>query len=256
MGRSIPTPTELNTLTLHSSLQPLGMPSSSEPRWIISWMDFCRGSSSSPDPPPDGHCRSSLHLSPRHVQALIRATEHLYASGAVDPACAPCSRCSGGAVVSGADLSETGRDLGTTGRRGSFPETISRDGVKSGGAPGDRGRHERRAFPSEVNTLPSRPRITTRWADSSVRLVEALGATSFQKECTSVLQTIQQRPGVSVSLLYRTHRRLRKREFDEILEALDLQGRIRIETQPTSTHGRPPRLVYPIGGAPGMRPHG
>jgi hypothetical protein len=93
-------------------------------------------------------------------------------------------------------------------------------------------------------------RITTRWADSSVRLVEALGATSFQKECTSVFQTIQQRPGVSVSLLYRTHRRLRKREFDEILEALDLQGRIRIETQPTSTHGRPPRLVYPIGGAP------
>lgn len=91
--------------------------------------------------------------------------------------------------------------------------------------------------------------IATRWADSSVRLVEALGATSFQKECTSVFQTIQQRPGVSVSLLYRTHRRLRKREFDEILDALDLQGRIRIEAQPTSTPGRPPRLVYPIGGA-------
>lgn len=90
--------------------------------------------------------------------------------------------------------------------------------------------------------------IVTRWAESSVRLVEALGATSFQKECTSVFQTIHQRPGVSVSLLYRTHRRLRKREFDEILDALDLQGRIRIETQPTSIHGRPPRVVYPIGG--------
>lgn len=89
--------------------------------------------------------------------------------------------------------------------------------------------------------------IATRWAGASVRLVEALGASGFQKDCASVLQTITHRPGVSLSLLYRTHKRLRKREFEEILEALELQGRIRSEKLP-SMRGRPACLLYPAGG--------
>ncbi|HEV8329180.1 MAG TPA: hypothetical protein VGQ08_17020 [Nitrospiraceae bacterium] len=91
--------------------------------------------------------------------------------------------------------------------------------------------------------------IVARWAKPAVRLVEALGASTFQRDCARVWQTIHHRTVVTRSALYRPHRRLRKREFDEILEALEMQGRIRIdETKESGAKGRPAYTIQPVGG--------
>jgi hypothetical protein len=86
--------------------------------------------------------------------------------------------------------------------------------------------------------------ITDKWAGNALRLIEALGRTTFQRDCEAVLRTIQQRPaGIPKGQLYRLHQRLRQRDFEEILGALETQERIAIEKTESSGRGRPPLTV-------------
>jgi len=90
--------------------------------------------------------------------------------------------------------------------------------------------------------------ITNRWAANALQLIEALGRTTFQRECDAVLRTIKSRPaGIQMAALYRLHRRLRQRDFDEILTALQTQERVMIEKAEPTKRGRPPMMVWPLG---------
>ena len=103
------------------------------------------------------------------------------------------------------------------------------------------------------------PRITTedwqtartighRWMGSTLRVIEALGSTTFQRDCDAVDQTIRQHPdGAKLSDIYRAHRRLKKRDFDEILAALEAQGRIERIQSENRSGGRPPVILRPLG---------
>jgi hypothetical protein len=90
--------------------------------------------------------------------------------------------------------------------------------------------------------------ITRRWADNALRLVEALGRTTFRKHCEEVLRTVRMQPtGLSVSTLYRKHPNLRERDFHEILGALETQEHIAVEkTEPTGKKGRLATMVRPL----------
>ena len=92
--------------------------------------------------------------------------------------------------------------------------------------------------------------ITDKWAGNALRLVEALGRSSFQRDCEQVLRTITQRPnGIPKGQLYRLHQRLRMRDFEEILSALEAQDRIMIEKAEAAGRGRPAIMVRAIRGA-------
>lgn len=87
--------------------------------------------------------------------------------------------------------------------------------------------------------------ITDRWTVNALRLIQALGRTTFQRDCEAVLASVQGRPaGLPVSTLYRLHRHLRERDFKEILSALEIQEQIVIEKSETG-RGRPPMMVRP-----------
>jgi phage/plasmid primase-like uncharacterized protein len=91
--------------------------------------------------------------------------------------------------------------------------------------------------------------ITDKWAGNALRLIEALGRTTFQRDCEQVLHTIQQRSaGIPKGQLYRLHQRLRMRDFEEILSALEAQERITIEKAETTGRGRPSLIVRAIKG--------
>lgn len=85
-----------------------------------------------------------------------------------------------------------------------------------------------------------------RWITNTLQVIEALGATSFQREADAVADTVRQHPhGIKLSDLYRAHRRLKKRDFDEILSALETQeviGRVEADHQ---GKGRPPVAYRP-----------
>ena len=91
--------------------------------------------------------------------------------------------------------------------------------------------------------------IGTRWLASTRRVVEAVGSTTFERHCDAVEASIRTHPGIYISALYLRHKRLRKRDMDELVDALVTQHRIWIE-EPKSTggKGRPPVRFYP--GAP------
>jgi hypothetical protein len=65
----------------------------------------------------------------------------------------------------------------------------------------------------------------TRWVTSTLQVIESLGASTFQRDADAVAETVQRHPaGISLRDIYRAHRRLRKRDFDELLAALEAQG--------------------------------
>jgi hypothetical protein len=89
-----------------------------------------------------------------------------------------------------------------------------------------------------------------RWKVTTLEILESLGRTRFLADCNAVMATVRARPdGIKLSTLYRAHRGIRKRDFDEILEALALQDRIKRETPATGRH-RPPTVIYPWASAP------
>jgi hypothetical protein len=63
-----------------------------------------------------------------------------------------------------------------------------------------------------------------------------------------VLSTIKEREhGIKLSELYRKHRRLKKRDFDQILEALKDQEEIVIPESEDKTKGRPALMIFFTG---------
>jgi len=90
-----------------------------------------------------------------------------------------------------------------------------------------------------------------RWINSTIALIEALGRTEFQQDCAAVLASIKACPhGIRLSDLYRRHRRLRKRDFDQILEALKDQDEIVIPEPDDKTKGRPALMIFFNGRSP------
>ena len=87
--------------------------------------------------------------------------------------------------------------------------------------------------------------IGQRWVIDTLKVIETLGQTSFQRQSDDVAETVNRHPnGIKLSDLYRRHRRLRQRDFHEILAALETQERIRRVKIDTSK-GRPPTVYIP-----------
>jgi hypothetical protein len=84
------------------------------------------------------------------------------------------------------------------------------------------------------------------WQATTLALIADIGRTRFQARCDAVLGTIRCCPaGIMLSALYRAHRDLDKREFEGLLDALEMQRLIhRIET-PTGKPGRVPAVYLP-----------
>jgi hypothetical protein len=93
-------------------------------------------------------------------------------------------------------------------------------------------------------------KLGERWQATTLDVISALGRTKFQADCDAVMSTVDARPlGIQLSALYRAHRGLRKREFDEVLDALEVQRRIKRVPAPSGGH-RPPTVIYPWASAP------
>lgn len=89
--------------------------------------------------------------------------------------------------------------------------------------------------------------IADRWAISGLKLIEAVGRTSFQRDCERVLATIRQHPrGIPIGELYRRHKRMKHRDFHEAVTALEEQGELRRESVAPQKQGRPTSRVYPM----------
>jgi hypothetical protein len=91
--------------------------------------------------------------------------------------------------------------------------------------------------------------MAARWQSTTLALLADLGRTKFQARCDAVLGTIlAHRTGVILSALYRAHRDLGQREFDEVLTALDTQGLAHCVTTKTGKRGRTPAIWLPGAG--------
>ena len=76
------------------------------------------------------------------------------------------------------------------------------------------------------------------WRVSTLQVIEALGRSEFGKQAEAVLATVRRHAkGVPLSALYRAHRNLRQRDFNELLDALETQDHI--ERVQVKTGGRP-----------------
>ncbi|MCH8853614.1 MAG: hypothetical protein IID41_13325, partial [Planctomycetes bacterium] len=90
-----------------------------------------------------------------------------------------------------------------------------------------------------------------RWQVSTLAVIEDLGASSFLRDCDAVRASVEGRvKGIQLSELYMKHRSLRKRDFEQVLEALEIQHRIERVQISTGRPGRTPVVVYPFGSAP------
>ena len=88
--------------------------------------------------------------------------------------------------------------------------------------------------------------MAERWRVSTIQVLEALGRSEFAKNAEALLATVRAHPnGITLSALYRAHRNLRKRDFDELLDALETQEQIeRIQLQGhNGQRGRPPTII-------------
>jgi hypothetical protein len=91
-----------------------------------------------------------------------------------------------------------------------------------------------------------------RWISATLGVIDDLGATTFQRDCDAVAATVAANPtGITLGDLYRAHRRLKKRDFDEITAALLVQERIRRAEMPGTKKG-----PQPIGFKPGRASKG
>jgi hypothetical protein len=92
--------------------------------------------------------------------------------------------------------------------------------------------------------------MAERWKVSTMKVIETLGQTSFMRDVDAVLAAILRRPGgITLSELFRSHRKLRKRDFDEILATLEDRAQIE-RVSVTLKRGRPVAVLYPFGKAP------
>lgn len=92
--------------------------------------------------------------------------------------------------------------------------------------------------------------MAARWQTATLGIIADIGRSRFQATCDDVLGTIRKHPeGVSRSALFRAHRALRGREFDEVLTALEQQGFAHVVVVRTGKAGATP-TVYRPGPAP------
>lgn len=94
--------------------------------------------------------------------------------------------------------------------------------------------------------------MAERWKVSTLAVIDALGSTTFMRDTEVVLRTIASSPkGIQVRDVMRRHRRLRQREFEEILDTLGEREDITVVTVPGANgRGRSKRIAYPFGHAP------
>lgn len=84
--------------------------------------------------------------------------------------------------------------------------------------------------------------MADRWRISTIHVLEALGRSEFARQAEAVLATVRRHVrGVPLAALYRAHRNLRQRDFNEILDALTTQDQIkRLQVE---TGGRPATII-------------
>jgi hypothetical protein len=90
-------------------------------------------------------------------------------------------------------------------------------------------------------------RMGIRWLESTLAVINALGRTTFERNCCVVLSTVRTHPeGIRMRDLSRKHRKFRVRDVRDLLSALELQGEIRIvECRSESGKGPAFDLVVP-----------
>jgi hypothetical protein len=89
------------------------------------------------------------------------------------------------------------------------------------------------------------------WHRTTLALLADLGRTKFQARADGVLASVRAHPGgMSHRLLYRAHRGLGVREFDEVIGALTAQGLIHQRQARVPGKGGPARRAYHAGGGP------
>jgi hypothetical protein len=87
--------------------------------------------------------------------------------------------------------------------------------------------------------------LAERWVEDTLGIIEELGATSFMRDTEAVRTSIVRKPGISMAELLRHHRRLRKKDFDEILQTLEQREQIQ-KRQLENTGGRPREVFFPV----------
>ncbi len=89
--------------------------------------------------------------------------------------------------------------------------------------------------------------LADRWRGTTLGIIADIGRTRFQARCDAVLGTLHAHPkGVTSSELYRAHRGLGQREFDEITSALEMQRLAHhIEARTAGKLGRAPTVWFP-----------
>lgn len=91
--------------------------------------------------------------------------------------------------------------------------------------------------------------IGSRWKTCTLGIIESLGMTAFMRDTEAVRATIYAQPGISLSKLYRSHRKLRERDFEEILTILEKRELTEC-VYVAGERGRPKKSFYPFGLAP------
>jgi hypothetical protein len=88
-----------------------------------------------------------------------------------------------------------------------------------------------------------------RWKRTTLALIADIGRTRFQARCDAVLGTIRAHPkGITQYGLYRAHRDLDKREFENVTEALEMQRLAHsVEMRMPGKAGRVPVVYFPGG---------
>jgi hypothetical protein len=85
------------------------------------------------------------------------------------------------------------------------------------------------------------------WQATTLALIADIGRSRFQARADKVLATIRAHPkGIMLSALYRAHRDLQGREFDDVLDALERQRLVHsVEVKVPGKAGRPPVMYFP-----------
>ena len=84
------------------------------------------------------------------------------------------------------------------------------------------------------------------WEQTTLGVVADIGRTRFQARSDAVAGTIRAHPkGIMLSALYRAHRDLAQREFDEVLGALETQQLVHSVEAKTGKPGRTPVVYFP-----------
>jgi hypothetical protein len=85
------------------------------------------------------------------------------------------------------------------------------------------------------------------WQATTLALIADIGRSRFQARSDKVLATIRAKPkGLMLSALYRAHRDLQGREFDDVLDALERQRLVHsVEVKVPGKTGRPPVMYFP-----------